>query len=190
MIIATAILMAAAITMAQLSFVTSKNAKRAEDRTIAQQIAAHQMQQIVAGLIPATNSPPQAIFETTMTAVDTTASQPHLWDNWQYSITSQPGKVPGTLQVQVNVFRMPSDQTGNDNLAANASSGNTSIASNQNNAANSNTASLGAQSNLNSANQVPDALFQYSLSRLVYLGDSSGSPISQTRPNDLFDVNF
>ena len=64
MIIATAIMLAAAVTLARLSFITRLHAQRAEDRAVAVQITDYQLQRLLLGELPLAPAERQPVLET------------------------------------------------------------------------------------------------------------------------------
>lgn len=187
-IIATAILMAAAVTLARLSYVTRQNAQRAEDRTVGLEIAHYQMQELVAGLAPLENKALSSVLsqssdlstspsslgtnslgQSSLDMGDGASAADHPWQDWQYSVNVQSAKTPGLLQVQVNVFRMP------DSASAVAVIPNTGSGS----------AAKATPNDRGMEQSGEGALFQYSLVRLVRNRVGSAGSLT-TRATDDF----
>lgn len=121
MILATAILMAGALAIGQLSFITSRHAMRSQDEVIALQIAAYQFEQMELGILPISAQELQSVLpENDLLALAEEAStapqSTHVWEDWSYTITIEPAPQPGVTQVQLDVFRMPpaDDSVGSD----------------------------------------------------------------------------
>lgn len=117
MILATAILMAGALAVGQLSFITSRHAMRSQDEVIALQIAAYQFEQMELGILPIAAQGVQSVLpENDLLALAeetaTTAQRAHVWEDWSYAITIEPALQPGVVQVQLDVFRMPPGDNG------------------------------------------------------------------------------
>ncbi len=148
-ILATAILLAATVTLARLAFVTTQHAQRAEDRSTAIEIAEFQMQQLLLGQLPLQTTAPGPVLEEVAT-LGTDSAVSHPWDQWQYAIQVQATQLPQVYRVQVDVFRLPPAETGN-NLPSMASD----------NLANNSPA----------AGNNDQVLFQYSVVRLLNVGD-------------------
>jgi type II secretory pathway pseudopilin PulG len=121
-ILATALLMAATVTIGRVAFVTTKNAQRAEDRAIAAQIAEHQLQQMLLGQQPVQAKsrgpvlPPSSELESTETSASP-QEQYHPWDEWEVAFQVQATPIPQLYQVQVDVFRLRVDSSNGSSSA-------------------------------------------------------------------------
>lgn len=131
MILATAILMTGALTIARLSFVTSSHAMRAQDDSIALQIAAYQLEQIQLGRRPAEAVSLEPVIENNelgdlVSSESLGNKQITTWDDWYYSVSIQADRRKGLAVVQLDVYRFPASSAAAGNSSSLSSSANLS----------------------------------------------------------------
>lgn len=129
MILATAILMAGALALAQLSFVTTRHAIRSQDEATALQIASYYSEQIQLGLLPLENQPLQPVLpeegmsQLTTSMTSSQATTPPQWEDWFVSLQVRSTQRPGVVEMQLNVLRMPPSDTSLGSASSSIDSG-------------------------------------------------------------------
>jgi Tfp pilus assembly protein PilV len=114
-ILATSLLMAATVTVGRLAYVTTQNAQRAEDRAMAAQIAEYQIQQLLLGQQSVQTKSRGPVLEPNANLLSTDSpsspqDQLHPWDEWHVALQVKATSIPRLFQVQVDVFRLRTDQ--------------------------------------------------------------------------------
>lgn len=173
-ILATAILLAATVTLGRLAFITTQHAQRAEDRAVAMEIAEFQLQQLLLGQLPVQSVGRGPVLPESV-ALEAESESTHPWDEWQFALQVTATDLPTVQRVQVDVFRLrpgaldvgsPGISSSNDVL------GNTSVSGGSRGAV-SGGAVGGEPASSGSAaiasERADDVLFQYSVVRLLYL---------------------
>jgi type II secretory pathway component PulJ len=160
-ILATAILLAATVTLARVAFITTQHAQRAEDRTVALQIADYQMQRLLLGQLPVQNRSRGPVLEILAEAGDTQAA-PHPWDTWHFAVQIAATTLPSLYRVQVDVYRLPPGAVSTSGSSSPDLSPSENLAAPTNrDASESGTTAAGTVS------RDRDSLFQYSVVRLI-----------------------
>ena len=180
MIIATAIMLAAAVTLARLSFITRLHAQRAEDRAVAVQITDYQLQRLLLGELPLAPAERQPVLETSA-EIGGDSPEPHPWDDWEYSLEAQPTALSSLYEVRLTVYRLPMGSGSFQPNAGGSGVGSGMAAEGVGDAVRSNelgtpgsTAGNAAAPSQDSASQGPDPLFEYSVMRLVHVAAFEG----------------
>lgn len=125
MILATAILMAGAIAMAQISFVTTRHATRGQDEMIALEIASYHFEMMALGLIPTESVSQQPVvaeagLETLVSSSESSQStHPSDWEDWVYSLSLAPSQKSGIYKVQLDLYRLPPGSVDSNSGAGN-----------------------------------------------------------------------
>lgn len=106
-ILATAILLASAVTLGRLAFITTQHAQRAEDRAVALEIAEFQLQQLLLGQLPVRSVARGPVLPESA-ALGADRPLEHPWDDWHFALQVATTDLPSVQRVQVDVFRLRS----------------------------------------------------------------------------------
>lgn len=178
-ILATAILLAATVTLGRLAFVTTQHAQRAEDRAVAIEIAEFQLQQLLLGQLPVQSVGRGPVLPETAALEGQQASM-HPWDEWHFALQVTATDLPTVQRVQVDVFRLRPDAFGAGSAGGSASSyrlGAANASGGPSGAMSGNAVGggppLGGSDAVSPgagvAARADDVLFQYSVVRLLHL---------------------
>ena len=152
-ILATAILLAATVTMGRLAFITTQHAQRAEDRAVAMEIAEFQLQQLLLGQLPVQAMARGPVLPESA-GLESERSATHPWDDWQFALQVASTDLPTVERVQIDVFRV---RPGGDTAGLGATPAGSE-------------SSGGVSSSMGGAAlRADDVLFQYSVVRLVHV---------------------